>query len=241
MIEKILLWPYYFTLKLRHSLYDKGIWKSFKVDAPTICIGNITAGGTGKTPHTEMILRTLQQSEEWGLKEIAVLSRGHRRKSHGFQQVTSQGSSAMFGDEPLQIKKKFPGITVAVDRDRVEGCHYLLHPETLQTDKNAPGGDNPIPKADIIVLDDAFQHRRLQAYYNIILVDYNRPLYKDHLLPFGRLRDLPERLVQADVIIVTKCPAFMEDWEKIRWAETLNIRDFSPLSCTGKNAENKSL
>ena len=240
MIEKVLLWPYYFTLKLRHSLYDKGIWKSFKVNAPTICIGNITAGGTGKTPHTEMILRTLQQSEEWGLKEIAVLSRGHRRKSHGFQQVTSQGSSAMFGDEPLQIKKKFPGITVAVDRDRVEGCHYLLHPEALQTDKNARGGENSFPKADIIVLDDAFQHRRLQAYYNIILVDYNRPLYKDRLLPFGRLRDLPERLVQADVIIVTKCPAFMEDWEKIRWAETLNIRDFSPVSCTGKNAENKT-
>ena len=122
MIDKILLSPYYLVLKIRHGMYNKGfIFKSREAEVPTICIGNITAGGTGKTPHTEMLLRTLQESDDWGFRNVAVLSRGYRRKSRRFQQVVSGGTASFYGDEPVQIKKKFPAITVAVDKDRIEG------------------------------------------------------------------------------------------------------------------------
>ncbi|MBR7004758.1 MAG: tetraacyldisaccharide 4'-kinase [Bacteroidales bacterium] len=234
MLDRIILAPYYLTLKLRHFCYDHGIRKVSTCEVPTICVGNITAGGTGKTPHTEMILRTLLKSDDWAYEDLAVLSRGHRRASGGFQIVTRDGSVKEYGDEPLQIKKKFPGVTVAVDRHRVKGCDLLCHPEKLKTDKRARKcSDAEIAPADLIVLDDAFQYRSLRAYYNIILVDYNRPTHKDKLLPFGRLRDLPERLGAADIIIVSKCPAFLEDEKKIEWAKVFGLEDFDPLTCKG--------
>ena len=104
MLERVILAPYYLTLKIRHALYDHGVFKVHTCKAPTICVGNIAAGGTGKTPHTEMILRTLLASEKWKGKHIAVLSRGHKRKSSGFQQILTDDSAAFAGDEPLQIK-----------------------------------------------------------------------------------------------------------------------------------------
>ena len=116
MIDKMLLFPYWLSLKFRHFLYDSGLKKVRQADVPTICIGNITVGGTGKTPQTEMLIRTLLQDEEWGSRNLAVLSRGYKRKTKGFQQVTADGSALAYGDEPLQIKKKFPEITVAVDK-----------------------------------------------------------------------------------------------------------------------------
>jgi len=234
MLEKIILAPYYLVLHARHALYNHGVIKTYTAEVPTICVGNITAGGTGKTPHTEMILRTLLESHEWGGSNIAVLSRGHKRSSRGFQQVTLDGNCSLYGDEPLQIKKKFPTITVAVDRPRVEGCDFLCHPEKLHTTKRGQKcKEKDIVKSDIIVLDDAFQYRKLKADFNIVLVDYNRPVNKDKLLPFGRLRDLPQRLYQADVIIVTKCPAYMEDYEKANWAVNLGIKDYDPETCQG--------
>ena len=240
MLDRIILAPYYLTLKLRHFCYDHGIRKVSTCEVPTICVGNITAGGTGKTPHTEMILRTLLKSDDWAYEDLAVLSRGHRRASGGFQIVTRDGSGKEYGDEPLQIKKKFPGVTVAVDRHRVKGCDLLCHPEKLKTDKRARKcSDAEIAPADLIVLDDAFQYRALRAYYNIILVDYNRPTHKDKLLPFGRLRDLPERLGAADIIIVSKCPAFLEDEKKIEWAKVFGLEDFNPLTCKGTDRKGK--
>ena len=240
MLDRIILAPYYLTLKLRHFCYDHGIRKVSTCEVPTICVGNITAGGTGKTPHTEMILRTLLKSDDWAYEDLAVLSRGHRRASGGFQIVTRDGSGKEYGDEPLQIKKKFPGVTVAVDRHRVKGCDLLCHPEKLKTDKRARKcSDAEIAPADLIVLDDAFQYRALRAYYNIILVDYNRPTHKDKLLPFGRLRDLPERLGAADIIIVSKCPAFLEDEKKIEWAKVFGLEDFKPLTCKGTDRKGK--
>lgn len=234
MLEKILLAPYYLALKLRHALYDKGIRKVSTCEVPTICVGNITAGGTGKTPHTEMILRTLLSSDDWAYKNIAVLSRGHKRSSRGFQQVTRDGRASTFGDEPLQIKKRFPVVTVAVDRTRVEGCDFLCHPEKVLTARRARKCvDKNIPRADLIVLDDAFQYRSLRAHYNIILVDYNRPINKDRLLPFGWLRDLPERLHYADIIIVTKCPNYLEDEQKTQWAEAFGLKGYSTETCRG--------
>ncbi len=241
MIDKILLFPYWLTLRLRNLFYDKGWKKSVKAEVPTVCVGNITVGGTGKTPHTEMILRTLLQSDRWGYSNIAVLSRGYKRTTKGFQKVPWNAAEAdMYGDEPVQIAGKLPIVTVAVDADRVEGCHFLCHPDELETSKKARRcKDKVIPKADIIVLDDAFQHRALKAAINIVLVDYNRPLQKDKLLPLGRLRDLPGRVKDADILIVTKCPSFLDEWEKGKWAESLHVSDYSPVTCKGRSAGGK--
>ena len=116
----------------------------------------------------------------------------------------------------------------------MEGCRFLAHPEELQTDKKAKGcQDKDFPAADIIVLDDAFQYRRLKADVNVILVDYNRPVHKDRLLPWGKLRDLPSRLKAADIIIVTKCPTYLDEWEKGEWAKLLGVQDYSPATCKG--------
>ena len=240
MIDKMLLFPYWLSLKFRHFLYDSGLKKVRQADVPTICIGNITVGGTGKTPQTEMLIRTLLQDEEWGSRNLAVLSRGYKRKTKGFQQVTADGSALAYGDEPLQIKKKFPEITVAVDKSRIEGCDFLAHPEKLQSSKKGRKCiDKNIPAADLIILDDAFQHRALKPTLSIVLVDYNRPIFKDHLLPVGRLRDLPERIAAADIVIISKCPNDVNAWEKCTWAENLGIRNFDASSCSGTRRNGK--
>ncbi|MDO5442052.1 MAG: tetraacyldisaccharide 4'-kinase [Bacteroidia bacterium] len=237
MIDKILLSPYYLVLKIRHGMYNKGfIFKSREAEVPTICIGNITAGGTGKTPHTEMLLRTLQQSDDWGFRNVAVLSRGYKRKSKRFQQVSRDGTAGFYGDEPLQIKKKFPAVTVAVDKNRVEGCRFLCHPDLLETSKKGRKCVNrTMAPSELIVLDDAFQYRKLKASYNIVLVDYNRPLNKDMLIPMGRLRDLPSRLREADAVIITKCPHYMEDTDKAEFLAKMGYHDFDPALCEAVN------
>lgn len=189
-------------------------------DVPTVCVGNITVGGTGKTPHTELILRILQDSNRWGNASLAVLSRGYKRKSKGFQIVQRDSTAAFAGDEPLQIARKFPAVTVAVDKNRVEGCKKLVAGE------GSPEGERG---ADIIVLDDAFQYKRLHASLNIVLVNYKRPIFEDRLLPFGRLRDLPSRIQDADAVIVTKCPAELEEGERQAWRERLRLPENMPL------------
>ncbi len=200
---------YGLALRIRHLFYDKGWKKSFSPVVPTICVGNVTAGGTGKTPHVEMILRML--IAQW--KQPAVLSRGYKRKSKGFQIVPHDGSALQFGDEPVQIARKFPDITVAVDKDRIHGCEELKG-------------------AGVIVLDDAFQYRRLRPTLSIVLVDYNHPVFKDRLYPWGHLRDLPSRLRKADVVVVTKCPAFLDDQEREQWRKQLKLRTEQPLFFT---------
>ncbi|MBQ0044045.1 MAG: tetraacyldisaccharide 4'-kinase [Bacteroidales bacterium] len=226
LLDKTLLFPYFLSLKTRHAMFNSGMRKSQTAEVPTICIGNVAVGGTGKTPHTEMILRTLMADPRWKGTNISVLSRGYKRDSKGFQQVTVDGTAAMYGDEPLQIKKKFPFVTVAVDKDRNEGCRYLCHPDLLQTEKKARKcKDKNLNPASIIILDDAFQYRSLKPTVSIVLVDYNRPVFKDHLMPVGRLRDLPERLYEADIVIVTKCPAYMEQEEKDQWVRDLGLKE----------------
>lgn len=234
---------YGLALSIRHLFYDKGWKKSFPTPVPGICVGNVSVGGTGKTPFTELILRELLKSDDWAYSNIAVLSRGYKRSSKGFQKVTRDGTAAFFGDEPLQIAKKFPSVTVAVDKDRIEGCRFLTDPELLQTDKKARRClDKDVPKTDIVVLDDAFQYRRLRANLNIVLIDYNRPVHKDRLLPWGRLRDLPSRMKKADVIVVTKCPAYMDDWERKNWKQYVNLRpEQTLLFSTIKYGEMKPL
>lgn len=209
---------YRIILALRHFAYDKGLKKVRHASVPTICVGNIAVGGTGKTPHTEMILRQLLKSDNWAYRNIAVLSRGYKRRSKGFQIVPRDGSATLYGDEPAQIAHKFPSVTVAVDKNRVRGCKKLTEAE-----------EN---KADIIVLDDAFQYRKLASTLSIVLVDYNRPVNKDHLMPWGHLRDLPSRLRKADAVILTKCPPYLDEWEKVQWRKKLGLKAEQPLFFT---------
>lgn len=240
MIDNILLFPYWLSLKVRHFLYDKGVKKVRQADVPTVCIGNVTVGGTGKTPHTEMLLRALLADDQLGRKSIAVLSRGYKRKLKGFQQVVVNGSAAEYGDEPMQIKRKFPMVTVAVDGSRIEGCDFLVHPEKLQTEKAAKKCKfKELLPAEVIILDDAFQHRALKPTLSIVLIDHNRPTFKDHLLPIGRLRDLPERVGKADVIIITKCPYDMNSWQKCTWADNLGLKNFNAKECCGITSDGR--
>lgn len=234
MIDKILLFPYYLVLRARNRYYSRPGRKFHVPEVPSLCVGNVTVGGTGKTPHVEMILRILLDSGEWKDRNIAVLSMGYKRESKGFQQVVPEGSATMFGDEPLQIKKKFPGVTVAVDKDRREGCTMLCHPDRLSSGKYRKKCWNPdFPPADLILLDDAFQYRKLKPSSTVVLVDYNRPVFKDMLLPLGRLRDLPERIAEADVLIVSKCPQEMEDSVKEAFVRSLGIEGYSVETCEG--------
>jgi len=240
MIDKLLLFPYWLALKVRHFMFDCGLRKEHGTEVPSICVGNITVGGTGKTPHTEMLLRLLLEDDYWHNKDIAVLSRGYKRKSKGFQQVSVDGTAAEYGDEPLQIKTKFPDVTVAVDKSRKEGCYFLCNPYKVRTLRKARRCKNKIlPKSDLIILDDAFQHRSIKASVSIVLVDYNRPIFKDHLLPVGRLRDLPERISAADMIIVSKCPPDLNAWEKSKWAEALGIRLYDGTGGCGVRKDGK--
>ena len=218
MIDKILLAPYRWTLRLRHLLYDKGALKSVSAPVPTISVGNVTVGGTGKTPHTEMLIRLLTEKLHMRAEDVAVLSRGYKRKSKGFRIVTADGTARMFGDEPLQIKKKFPEITVAVDKDRIGACAKLA-------EGAADSAGVTAAKPGVIILDDAMQYRRLKPSLSVCLVSFGRPPFKDRLLPFGRLRDIPQRISSADIAVVTKCPPDLDPWERRKWAEMLGARD----------------
>lgn len=242
MIDSILLFPYSITLLIRNALYRKGSKRVRKAEVPTICVGNITVGGTGKTPHTELILRMLAESERWHDAHVAMLSRGYKRKSRGFQRLLPDDNSLLGGDEPLQVCKKFPSVTVAVDKNRLEGCDFLVHPEKLRNSPKAKCCKHKdLPAADIIVLDDAYQYRKLGADLNIVLVDYSRPVTKDSLMPIGRLRDLPQRLYDADVVIVSKCPSYLMDDGREEMARTLGFCSYDQENCRARTSSGKEV
>lgn len=177
---------------LRNRLFDKGILTSKEFPLPVICIGNISVGGTGKTPHTEYLIRLLRKSYR-----IAVLSRGYKRKSKGFVLAQPDTPIEAIGDEPFQMSRKFPDIYVAVDRDRCHGISQLTDEIT------APG-------VEAILLDDAYQHRYVKPGLNILLIDYHRPIQEDKLLPAGRLRESPDGKKRADILIISKCPPHLD-------------------------------
>lgn len=215
-LKKVLLLPFSFIYGIgsgfRNFLFHIGALKSKRFDVPVLCVGNITVGGTGKTPHTELIIAELQKKFR-----VACLSRGYKRKTSGFILADEHSTAREIGDEPMQIKKKFPHITVACDADRVRGIEKLLAlPEPPQ----------------VIVLDDAFQHRYVQADKNIVLVDYNRPVYQDMLLPAGRLRENTGALKRADYIIVTKCPADIQPIERRILSKHLKVKPYQQLYFT---------
>ena len=183
-----LSWLYGIGVGFRNMLFETGILKSKAYDVPVISVGNITVGGTGKTPHVEYLVRLLKDS-----CKVAVLSRGYKRKSRGFLLATTETPMSQLGDEPYQMKRRFPDICVAVDKKRVHGIDTLLANETTSN-------------LDVIVLDDAFQHRYVKPGINILLVDHHRLIINDCLLPAGRLREPLKNKDRADVVIVTKCP-----------------------------------
>ncbi len=188
-----LSWLYGFGVGLRNKLFDWGILPVEEFDIPVISVGNLAVGGTGKTPHIEYLIELLQPKYR-----VAVLSRGYKRKSRGFVLADASSTAREIGDEPYQIKRKFPGIAVAVDANRRRGIKRL---KELQ------------PDLDVILLDDAFQHRYVSPLASIVLTDYNRALHLDKLLPAGRLRESRHELSRADIVIVTKCPADMKPIE----------------------------
>lgn len=210
---------YHLILSIRNFLYNKGIRKSTTAAVPTVSLGNVTVGGTGKTPHTEMLVRIFKDSFNWGGRRIGILSRGYKRRTKGYREVLADGRASEYGDEPLQMKRKFPDVTVAVDKNRVEGCSKM-----------------PV---DLIILDDAFQYRKLKPSLSIVLVDYNRPVLKDRLLPFGSLRDLPKRIGDADALIMTKCPYEMDNWERTTAAYTVGMNDYLTSTCEGTGLSGK--
>lgn len=179
----------------RNYLYDKQILKSKSYDLPVICVGNLSTGGTGKSPMIEYLLGFLSE-----MYQVGVLSRGYGRKTKGYLEVTLDHGSREVGDEPLQIKKKFPDVKVVVCGDRREGIERMKS------------------EVEIILMDDGFQHRRVQPSFSVVLTPYE-PLYlDDYLLPMGNLRESIKGMDRADMILVTKCPdpvpyAFLQEIE----------------------------
>jgi tetraacyldisaccharide 4'-kinase len=208
-------WLYGAALRVRHFTYDQGWAKSSTPDLPAIVIGNIALGGTGKTPHVELALRTLAEHGP-----IATLSLGYGRDGRHFHEVHREDDASVAGDEPLMLKRKFSGVRVFVGADRVAGIDAIR---------------NSAPEVKAVILDDAFQHRRLRAGVNIVLTTWQKPWFKDHLLPTGTLRDLPARIRHAAAVIVTKCQVNPSHDEQRRWRERLGLRSDQQLYFSGLN------
>lgn len=211
MVRKFKTYPYLLPLswlfaigvRIRNLLYQKGWLRSTRFEFPVISVGNLAVGGTGKTPHIEYLIRLLQ--EYW---QIAVLSRGYRRQSKGFVRFQPHTCVEEIGDEPYQLATKFEQIIVAVDVNRVEGVKQLL-------------ADPSTAYIDVVLLDDAYQHRCLQPGLQLLLMDFHRPVWLDFLLPAGRLREPFSARNRADIWLVTKCPPMMTEMERDTWLRKL--------------------
>ena len=207
-------WIYGAGVWLRNKLFDWGFYKEQCFDVPVICIGNITVGGTGKTPHTEYLIRLLRNEFQ-----VAVLSRGYKRKSKGFVMAKENTPVHQIGDEPYQMKQKYPNIHMAVNANRCHGIEQLCK-ETVK------------PGTDVILLDDAYQHRHVKAGINILLVDYNRMITEDALLPAGRMREPESGKYRAQIVIITKCPKDIKPMEYRVLINQMNLHAYQQLYFT---------
>ena len=187
---------------LRNKAYDKNIIQVTVFDFPVISVGNLSTGGTGKTPQVEYLIRLLKNDYR-----VAVLSRGYKRKSKGFIVAGKDATAEQIGDEPMQYFLKFPEIIVAVDANRVNGIGQLRALD---------------PKPDVIILDDAFQHRSVKAGLNILLTTFDKPYSKDEILPAGDLREKKSGAQRAEIIVLTKCPEKLSEKEQFEKARELN-------------------
>ena len=205
------------VIGIRNKLFDWKILPSEEFDIPVISVGNLTAGGTGKTPHTEHLINLLKERFK-----VALLSRGYKRKSSGYQLATNNSTAQQIGDEPYQIKSKYPDIHVAVDANRRHGIHKLCEEDESKD-------------VEVILLDDAFQHRYVTPGINIVLMDYNRPIYEDAIIPSGMLREPASSLHRAHVIIVTKCPKDIKPIDFRIVTKHLDLRPYQRLYFTTFN------
>ena len=205
---RILLLPiallYHIVLSIRHKLYDWHIFKSKRFEKPVICVGNLNLGGTGKTPHTEYLIRLLKNDYR-----VATLSRGYGRHTKGFKLAETSSTYNDLGDEPLLYFKKYPGIQVAVDEDRVDGVTHLFGEQ----------------ETEVVLLDDAFQHRSISAGLNILLTEYQRLYMDDYLFPAGTLRDVRSAAKRADIIVISKAPKDLSEQEKQQITDKLNTSE----------------
>jgi len=192
---RLLLFPfsilYGWVVWVRNQLYDRGLLTVTRFNVPIICVGNLSVGGTGKSPMVEFLLHMLASKYR-----VATLSRGYRRRTKGYVLAGSETTAIEIGDEPMQFHQKYPDVTVAVGERRVEAVPQLLYDR---------------PDTEVIILDDAFQHRSIGAGLNIVLTDYSNPYCRDFFLPAGDLRDSRSRAGKSDIIIVTKCPASLSN------------------------------
>lgn len=184
-----LSWLYGLVISIRNGLYKANLLHSHTVSVPTIGVGNLAVGGTGKTPFVEYLIRTLSPRYN-----VAILSLGYKRRTRGFVFADEHASAITIGDEPMQIHQKFPTIPVAVCKDRIQGIHRL---------------QQIVPNLQVVILDDAYQYRRLRCGFYILLTAYNRLYIDDHFLPLGRLRDSKHESLRASAVVVTKCPPHM--------------------------------
>jgi len=191
---------------MRNKLFDWKVFGEKEFDIPVVCVGNLAVGGTGKTPHVEYLVDAFRKN-----RKVAVLSRGYRRATKGFIIAGATSTPRDIGDESYQIYHKFHGeVVVAVCEDRVAGINELLRLD---------------PKIEMIILDDAFQHRYVKATVSVVITEYNRPLSEDHMLPYGHLREPARGINRADIVIVSKCPANMTPWD---YRETVNRYNLFP-------------
>lgn len=199
-------------LRVRHFLFDIGVLKMKTFDIPIICVGNLKVGGTGKTPMTEFLVSSLKQNYK-----IAVLSRGYLRKSKGFVLSDETSTSADIGDEPMLIHLRHPDIVVAVCEKRVIGVEEILKAD---------------PTINLILLDDAFQHRYIDTTIDILLTEYHEPYTNDFLLPYGHLRDIRKQAERASFIVATKCPADVKPIDLRTFMTNLNLKPYQSLFFT---------
>lgn len=199
---------------IRHMLFDRHILPSFTVDVPTICVGNLAVGGTGKTPMVEYLLRLLTANGY----HPAVLSRGYKRSTIGFVMADTFSTVQTIGDEAMQLHRKFPDVPIAVCESRVRGVHQLKR---------------QLKQLDVIILDDAMQHRAIRCGFTILLTPYDHLYIDDHMLPWGTLRDLPHRALKADAIVVTKCPDTIQPIDMRVVDNRLHLPTYQLLHFTG--------
>lgn len=195
---RILLFPfaiiYWLIIFIRNKLYDKKILSTASFGLPLICVGNLSVGGTGKSPMVELLVRNLKDEFK-----VATLSRGYKRKTKGYALANENSSALEIGDEPMQFKIKFPGVAVAVGEERLDAIPQLLHDR---------------PDTQCIILDDAFQHRAIKAGLNILLTDHKNLFTRDFYLPTGDLRDLKSSYKRTEIIVVTKCDPELTEEER---------------------------
>ncbi|WP_308243708.1 tetraacyldisaccharide 4'-kinase [uncultured Prevotella sp.] len=207
-------WLYGIGVRVRNWMFNIGILKSQSYDIPIIAVGNITVGGSGKTPHVEYLINLLHDK-----MKIAVLSRGYKRKSRGYVLADDNMPMSEIGDEPYQMKHKFDNIYVAVDKRRRNGIERLTNDEATKD-------------VDVILLDDAYQHRYVKPGINILLVDYHRLIIYDKLLPAGRMREPQQGKSRADIVIVTKCPKDLNPMEFRVLKRAMNLYPYQELYFT---------